>query len=231
MKNNNNSLTSKRSGGAGHRQDREERRLATSSFCARSISRSRPARRWRSSAPPARASPRCSRSWRAWTRRPRARAASTAPICSRSTRTSAPSCAGARVGFVFQSFQLLPALTALENVMLPLELRGRADAESAAHGDARARRASASACTTIRSSCRAASSSASRWRAPSWCGRSCCSPTSRPAASTRTGAAVIELMFELNREYGTTLVLVTHDGASRAAARAACGSRRAGSLA
>jgi putative ABC transport system ATP-binding protein len=38
----------------------------------------------------------------------------------------------ARVGFVFQSFQLLPSLTALENVMLPLELAGRRDAESAA---------------------------------------------------------------------------------------------------
>ena len=39
---------------------------------------------------------------------------------------------GEKVGFVFQSFQLLPALSALENVMLPLELRGDADPESAA---------------------------------------------------------------------------------------------------
>src|SRR3979490_35267 len=39
---------------------------------------------------------------------------------------------GRKIGFVFQSFQLLPGYTALENVMLPLELAGRADAESAA---------------------------------------------------------------------------------------------------
>ena len=54
------------------------------------------------------------------------------------------------LGFVFQSFQLLPALTALENVMLPLELKGTADASER---------------PTSRPSSRAASSSASRSRA------------------------------------------------------------------
>ncbi len=46
----------------------------------------------------------------------------------RSTKTGARRCAGALVGFVFQSFQLLPALTALENVMLPMELAGSSSA-------------------------------------------------------------------------------------------------------
>ena len=70
------------------------------------------------------------------------------------------------VGFVFQSFQLLGNLSAIENVMLPLELQGRSDARARARG-----------------CCRAASSSAWRSLAPSSCARRCCWPTSPPAAS------------------------------------------------
>ena len=118
----------------------------------------------------------------------------------------------AKLGFVFQSFQLLGNLTALENVMLPLELQGRRDARAMADRDAAPRRAGRAPARTIRSCFRAASSSASRWRAPSSCEPAVLladEPTGN--LDFATGETVMELMFELNREAGTTLVLVTHD--------------------
>jgi ABC-type transport system involved in cytochrome bd biosynthesis fused ATPase/permease subunit len=93
-----------------------------------------------------------------------------------------------RVGFVFQSFQLLGNLSALENVMLPLELANRKDARKAAT-EMLGRVGLGSAWATTRRCCRAASSSAWRWPGPSWCSRPCCWPTSPPAAWTSPPAS------------------------------------------
>jgi putative ABC transport system ATP-binding protein len=118
---------------------------------------------------------------------------------------------GRMVGFVFQSFQLLPALTALENVMLPLELAGGSDAVSRARivldrvglgerlghyprqlsGGEQQRVAVARAFVTEPKLLFADE------------------PTGN--LDSATGEHVIDLLFEMNRERGTTLVLVTHD--------------------
>lgn len=94
----------------------------------------------------------------------------------------------AHVGFVFQSFQLLDSLDALENVMLPLELEGRADARQRAR-ELLERVASANAWATIRASSPAASSSGSPLPVPSRRSRTCCSPTNPPATSTAPPAS------------------------------------------
>ena len=120
---------------------------------------------------------------------------------------------GRLLGFVFQSFNLLPAMTALENVMLPLELADAPDAAGAARlilervglgarmqhypqqlsGGEQQRVAIARAFVTSPTLLLADE------------------PTGNLDAAT--GAGIIDLMFELNRERGTTLILVTHDEA------------------
>lgn len=118
-----------------------------------------------------------------------------------------------RVGFVFQSFQLLQGFTALENVMLPAELAGQADAR------ARALAALASVGLSERTAHYPAQLSGGEQQrvalARAFCGEPKILFADEPTGNldTATGAAIIELLFALNREHGTTLVLVTHDAA------------------
>jgi len=124
---------------------------------------------------------------------------------------------GEKVGFVFQSFQLLPSLTALENVMLPLELRGDADAE----GPARAILGQVGLAGRLGHYPRQLSGGEQQRvaLARAFVTRPAVLFADEPTGNldTRTGEAIVELLFQLNREAGTTLVLVTHD--ERLAAR------------
>ena len=119
----------------------------------------------------------------------------------------------ANIGFVFQSFQLLPALTALENVMLPLELSGAADAQGAATQwlERVGLAARSKHYPKHLSGGEQQRVALARAFAPNPKLLLADEPTGNLDATT--GAAIIELMFELNRESGTTLILVTHDEA------------------
>ena len=118
---------------------------------------------------------------------------------------------GQHVGFVFQSFHLIPSLTAIENVMLPLELRARRDAREAA----------AQALEQVGLTPRAAHypkqlSGGEQQRvaiARAFVTHPAVLFADEPTGNldTHTGQRVTDLLFELNRNIGSTLILVTHD--------------------
>jgi putative ABC transport system ATP-binding protein len=118
-----------------------------------------------------------------------------------------------RIGFVFQSFQLLPALTALENILLPLELAGRADArERAAHWLDRVGLA-ARAAHTPRQLSGGEQQRVALARAFATDPEIVFADEPTGNLDADTGARIIELLFELNASAHTTLILVTHDEA------------------
>ena len=115
------------------------------------------------------------------------------------------------IGFVFQSFHLLPGLTALENVMLPVELAGQGAAKTRARGvlervGLASRLHHYPGQLSGGEQQRVAMARAFATRAPVLLADE---PTGN--LDTDTGARVIDLLFDLNREFETTLVLVTHD--------------------
>ncbi|MBS6363125.1 ABC transporter ATP-binding protein [Burkholderia sp.] len=118
------------------------------------------------------------------------------------------------VGFVFQSFQLMPHLTALENVMLPLELQGGISAKEAA-GRARTLLGRVGLAERIAHYPKRLSGGEQQRvaLARAFVTRPAILFADEPTGSldAATGHAVIDLMFELNRMHGSTLVLVTHD--------------------
>jgi putative ABC transport system ATP-binding protein len=118
-----------------------------------------------------------------------------------------------QVGFVFQSFQLLGNLTALENVMLPLELAGRKDSRKAA-GEMMAR-VGLSARLGHYPKVLSGGEQQRVALARAFVVQPAVLLADEPTGSLdfATGETVMRLMFELNREQGTTLVLVTHDTA------------------
>ena len=115
------------------------------------------------------------------------------------------------MGFVFQNFQLMPHLTALENVMLPLELAGVPDAR--AQATAMLQRVGLGERLQHRPKVLSGGEQQRVALARAFVVQPDLLLADEPTGSLdhATGAAIMDLMFALNREQGTTLVLVTHD--------------------
>jgi len=120
---------------------------------------------------------------------------------------------GRMVGFVFQSFQLLPAMTALENVMLPLEIAGADHAQAAAR--AMLERVGLADRMTHYPKQLSGGEQQRVAIARAFVARPKLLFADEPTGNldAATGGQIIDLLFELNRESGTTLLLVTHDEA------------------
>jgi putative ABC transport system ATP-binding protein len=130
-----------------------------------------------------------------------------------------------KIGFVFQSFQLLPHLTALENVLLPIELSGRNPAGGSPQQAARNLLERVGLGQRLDHYPRTLSGGEQQRvaLARAFVARPPILMADEPTGSldARTGEAVMALMFDMNRETGSTLILVTHD----AQIASACGRR------
>ena len=120
---------------------------------------------------------------------------------------------GQHVGFVFQSFQLLPALNAIENVMLPLELSGASSVRQRA--TTLLQRVGLGARLEHYPRTLSGGEQQRVAIARAFVSEPKLLFADEPTGNldTATGASIIDLLFSLNRERGTTLVLVTHDAA------------------
>jgi putative ABC transport system ATP-binding protein len=118
---------------------------------------------------------------------------------------------GQIVGFVFQSFQLLPSLTALENVMLPIELKG--DDQARAKALSLLERVGLGERVTHYPNQLSGGEQQRVAIARAFATEAKILFADEPTGNldTATGSKIIELIFDLNKEFATTLVLVTHD--------------------